>query len=301
MENETEDDRDYKFAEAFGEDIFGAVPGKLIKRTHKDMPRIPIQGMIVSCVTCACTFINSWYSKTEGNEVFLSWPFLYKQVYHFSSGTRIRDNLNALVNIGQCENNYLPERNFQWMGEWYARRKSDLIPSMYLNASHYKTKGFFKVNQSSSIEMKAALRKAPLLIGVYTSGREWNAKGIIKKTNHSSSYGHVISIYAEHDENTWEIVDWDGEIKLLDKEFPIASCFAILNLPDNYKANMTKIVKTPNGKMYALLPNGSKQYISTPAQLEEWVKQFQVKKIEEVKEEQIARMPDTENGMMFIK
>ena len=64
---------------------------------------------------------------------------------------------------------------------------------------------------------------------------------------------------------------------------------------------MVKIVKTPDGKMYALLPDGSKQHIGTPAQLEEWVQQFKVENIKEVTEAEVSRIPDTDHGVMFIK
>src|SRR3990167_5679420 len=148
IDNEVADERDFKFAEAFSDDIFGASFPEEFNWNILQIPPIPAQGRTLSCVSCSSTFINSFNSKQEGDDIYHSWPFLYKNVPHLTGGTRVRDNLEWLRNSGQCINNLMPENEYNGFfgSEKNAQTKNDITAEMMADAQNYKIKGYFKIN-----------------------------------------------------------------------------------------------------------------------------------------------------------
>lgn len=271
MDKELYDERDWKFSVAFADKIFGGALPKAFRWTDEELGRIPFQGRILSCVSCTVSFINQFFSIKEGNNVFLSWAFIYKLVQHFNGGTRVRDNMNVQISSGQCENNLLPESFFNGLfgSEKRAQDRSEITHYMRENAKNYKTKGYFQINPRNRTELKTAILEAPVLIGVYTNSIEWQQSPIIKDTGTTATYGHVVALIGWDEEGDWIIADWDRKrpIKVLDKNFQIVTAYAILDIPDNFKATMLQAKKLQGtNKIYIILPNGKFQHVSSPAQ-----------------------------------
>jgi len=256
------DARDYQYAEAFSEEIFGAVLPEKFIRTMEELPRLPKQYRTLSCVSCAFTFVNNFNSKVySNNDIFLAWRMPYSLVVHYPTGTNFRDNSVSLTGFGQCTNAFLPEEE-SYLGEYAIRDRLKITKEAYKVAENYKIGGYFYIKQNEA-EMKSAILQSPIIIGIYTNSTIWKEGGVVK-WNGWNQYGHGICIVGWDDSiRAWQIADWDGGgFKWQSYDYPLMSAVTIRDLPDNYLDKHMKIVKTfEDPKIYAITPKGKKFHI----------------------------------------
>lgn len=269
------DQRDYSYEDYFVEEIFGAaLPDKFI-RTTKDLPSIHFQDSILSCVHASFAFANSYNSLyNSNNEVKLAWRYTYCQVPHYSGGTTFRDCANVLRKQGQCINSLLPEELY-WYGEKAMQSAQYITPEAKANAENYKIGGYFYIKPYDEFSIKSACQKSPVIIGLYCNRKNWKTGEVIT-WNGIKQYGHAICIVGWDDtKEAWQLTDWDNKgFKWLSYEYPIFTALTIRDLPDGLQEKTMKLVKTKNDpKIYVLLPNGKKQHITSPKQLQEGLDQ----------------------------
>ena len=260
----------YQFKEHFSEDIFGAVLPERFSWSLEELPVLPFQNSIFSCVSCTCTFINSFNSKRNGNDAFLSWRYPYSKVKHYAGGTSVQDNLNILKKEGQCEDNYLPQRLF-YFGEKEMQNPNYITEEAEKNAKNYKIKAYYFMAAWNEVELKTAIMKAPIGIGLYI-GDNWyysknNNPGSPIKWDGKKKYGHLIS-FVGWNQNGWIIADWDERgLFLLDYSYPLSLSFLIYDLSDKLKATYMKSYKLEGtNRLLVILPNGKYQFVDSPTQ-----------------------------------
>jgi hypothetical protein len=258
------DERDYKFVDYFGKDVFGAViPTKFIWEKDK-LPVFPFQDSALSCVSCSFTFVNSYHSKNDENDVLLSWRHLFASVPQFSGGTSFRDNAECLRKTGQCEDLLMPGSQYYHALNQAAEKKFiNENQNVLDNAKSYKIKGYFQVRAYNKAELKTAVMKAPVIIGVYTNLSAWSKDVIVY--DGFQQFGHAIVICG-WDEKYWYIADWNGvkELRKMDINHPIASATVVADIPDDIPTLMLKTVKIEEDpKIWILFRNGKRQHITS--------------------------------------
>lgn len=296
------DSRDYKFEKYFSAEIFGAVIPESLIRTADQLPIMPFQNSILSCVHASFSFVNSFNSKFKsGNDVKLAWRYTYSQVPHYNGGTTIRDCGEVQRKQGQCINSMLPEERY-WLGESAMQNSGYITNEIRENAKTYKTGGYFYIDPSDKTAMKTAIMDSPIVIGVYCNSKTWK-NDVTIKWNGYRQYGHAVSIVGWSDEkNAWELADWDGAgFKWLDYSYPIFTAVTVRDLPDNNKEQYMKLIKAKDdAKVFVLLPNGEKQHIVSPQQMAEGVRQGLFKPgISIVNQSEIDAYPNTTHPMVF--
>lgn len=297
------DARDFKYAEHFKEEIFGAVLPEKFIRTMEELPRLPRQYRILSCVSCAFTFVNNFNSKHYSkNDVFLSWRMIYSLVYHYATGTTFKDNSNALRGYGQCTNAFLPEE-LSYLGEYAVRDRKKISKEAYEVAENYKIGGYFYINKNQA-EMKAAIQNSPIIVGVYTNNNIWK-EGKVIQWNGWSQYGHGVSIAGWDDSiRAWQVCDWDGGgFKWLSYDYPLMSTVTLRDLPDNYLDNHMKIVKTfSDPRIFAITPKGTKFHIISMTQFEAGQRQgfWDMGQLKVIEPRELDTYKDEKNPPTFI-
>jgi len=264
------DPRNYQFGEHFEEDIFGAVLPDRFLWKQAELPKLPFQNSIFSCVSATCSFINSFNSKRQGNDVFLAWRYPYALVPHYSGGTSVKDNLSVLQKRGQCEDNFLPERLF-YHGEKEMQNPANITAAAHKNARNYRIKAYYFLKAWNEIEMKTAIMKAPTGVGLYI-GNNWysskdNNPGRPIKWDGVKKYGHLIS-FVGWNQKGYIFADWDGRgLHVLDYSYPLFLSFLIHDMSDKLKAMLMKPYKLEGtNRLLVVLPNGKYQFIDSVAQ-----------------------------------
>ena len=291
-----DDGRDWKFEEHFEDDIFGAVIPEEFERDPLSLPRISHQHRTVSCVINSFNFVNAWHSKQEGNDVFFAWRFPYALIRRLAGGTSFRDNGNFFRKTGVCLDHYMPQSKWMLALNQGAEQKR-ITPEMYENAENFKTKGFYYVRNRKE-DMKVAIMKAPLIIGVYTNSNAWNQD--IIKYDGNKSFGHAIVIW-DWKKHYWEITDWqgDGTIKKLDINHPIMSAVVLLDKPDGNKIMYPTIKEKDGPKIFAILPNSTKSHITSMAQYKEGVRTKVFGEYKTDKDDELKNYPDAKHPLSF--
>lgn len=280
LEAQKIDPRDYQYQEHFQEEIFGAaLPHELI-RTVDDLPPLYYQNSILSCVSCTVSFINSYNSMfNDQNPVKLSWRFPYSLVYHYRTGTNVRENLNILKNKGQCLDLLLPEEEY-YLGEREMQNPKHITKQAVTDALNYQIDAYYFMKVYDKVELKTALLTSPIGVGVYLSSN-WYATPATQPIKYDGykGAGHLISIVGWTDK-AWIVADWDKKtgrrLKLLDLNYPLELAFTIRDLSDKLKGNLMKPFKLAGtNRLGVILPNGKYQWILT---IEQW-NAFQEKKM----------------------
>lgn len=300
------DPRNYQFKEHFETDVFGAVlPDKFLWNLE-ELPILPFQNSILSCVSCTCSFINSFNSKRVGNDAFLSWRFPYSLVPHYNGGTSVRDNLNVLRKKGQCEDNLLPQRNY-YFGEKAMQNRNYISEAAYINAENYRIRAFYFMAAWNELELKTAIMKSPIGVGLYI-GRNWYASKINHpgkpiKFDGSKQYGHLIAFVGW---NTlgWIFADWDNKgLFILDYSYPLSLSFLIYDLSDRLKSMLMKSYKLEGtNRLLIVLPNGKYQYVDS---LTQWQALHEKKMIlgetQIIKQAELNKLTKDENPLVIVK
>ena len=298
------DPRNYQFKEHFQEDVFGLVlPDRFV---HKELPKTPFQNSIVSCVSCTCSFINSFNSKREGNDVFLAWRYLYALVRHFPGGTSVRDNLNVLRKDGQCEDNFMPQRLF-YFGEKEMQNPKYITQKARENAKNYRIKAYYFMSPWNEIELKTAIMKAPIGVGLYVGYNWYTSKdrrpGEAIKWDGKKKFGHLISIIGWNQKG-WIFADWDARgIFQLDYTYPLSLSFLIYDLSDRLKGMLMKSFKLEGtNRLLVVLPNGKYQFVSSPTQ---WVALLEKKLIlgetQKITQRELNKLEKDNNPIVIAK
>jgi len=258
------DKRDYKFGTYFAPEIFGATLPTLFSWKNEELPTISFQDSTFSCVCNSFSFINAFNSKREGNDVFLSWRYLYALVPQMSGGTSFRDNGEQLRKGGQTLNSEMPENEY-YLAMNQRAEKNRITSAMREHALTYRIKNYFYIDTYNKTELKTAIMKAPVVIGIYSNSNQWNNE-IIKYDGYRQ-FGHAIVIIG-WSPTYWLIVDWmnpNWQIRKLDINHPIASAIVVVDMPDtSIDKIMMKTYKSENKpEIYLLKHNGTLQHLSS--------------------------------------
>jgi hypothetical protein len=236
--------------------------------------------------------------------VFLSWRYLFANVPQYSGGTSFRDNGDYLRKSGQVTDNEMPEAEY-YLALNQAQEKKRITTQMKANAWTYRIKNYFYISSYNKTEIKVAVMKAPVIIGVYSNNSAWSQD--IIKYDGNQEWGHAITIVGWCNDYWW-ITDWQGSgtYRKLDINYPISSAIVVTDMPDeSIDKVMLKTYKAENNPaIWAILPNGERFHIRSWEQYKEGLRTqlwggYWVKTESEMKE-LFDMYPETQNPPAFL-
>lgn len=190
------------------------------------------QGEINSCVTCAFSFINQYFSwKQTGEMPVLSWPYLFKISNPSALGTKPRIVADNLRKRGEPSGVYYSLEDFL----------QDKTPdeSDDNNALDYRIKNYSFLADRSIGSLYRALRAGPLAIGVGVNPADWRGdEPVIVQANRPQFY-HMIVLVDVTENGNLVCVNWwrnnELDIRILDLFYPIEMAISFEDLPDGMK------------------------------------------------------------------
>lgn len=207
LEKEKISRKDYIRERVFGGSPAEFVAGERLKAIKESgiLGNVIFQGSENSCVSCSFTFANMYNSWTKSNnKIGLSWRSLWNQVPKYASGSKPRDNGDALRHNGQEETG----------------KK---------NPEKYKINNYLYLGKKTYDGLLEALKDTPVIIGV--DAREAGLS--------ENNFGHAI-VCVDLDENgnlvcvNW----WNAEaqdIVTISRDVKLLTAITLEDLPDEVK------------------------------------------------------------------
>ncbi len=225
------------------EKVFGSTSsdvkplGRVEELLASPLAQFPLyQATIPSCVTCAATFLNMWYSWKADNTVELSWPFIYALVKKYGTGTRPQDVADILRHVGQVRDGLMPQENYLSAGSEFYLSPEYVTEEMKQLAIEFQIGDYVFFQNTTPEALQSHLEEGPIMIGIGINVFDWNTFKDIPKPDRVDLY-HCVLLLDRDEEWNGKVLSWDKpdalDIRTIRRDYPIEFALQFKDLPDD--------------------------------------------------------------------